>query len=127
MTLIEVWIYTLAGIFTLLMAFVTILAVLGKGTGAAQRQDTPEMTALRARLDAWSNQRSREMALRMAGTSWGFALGVMVAALTKRRRSSEELSHVVPTSGDGPHQPLQPTRAAEPNEKPESAGIGPRG
>lgn len=122
---LSIAIYSFVGFFLVVIAGVTLLALLrNSGRG---RPETPEGRARREKLNAWQVARSRTMALRLAGSSWGFALGVLVSTLAKRRLPAEEMQQLIPPFEGGTNRALQPTRAAEPDGKQEPARLGPRG
>lgn len=64
---LSIAIYSFVGFFLVVIAGVTLLALLLKSDWG--RPETPEGRARREKLNAWQAARSRTMALRLAGSS----------------------------------------------------------
>ena len=104
---LSIAIYSFVGFFLVVIAGVTVLALFGKS--GQERPETPEGRARREKIDAWQARRNRTMAVRLAGASWGFALGVLVSTLVKRRLPADEVRQLIPPFEGGPDKALQPT------------------
>jgi hypothetical protein len=108
-----VFLYISAGLFFLCILAATVVALLVKP--GQLRPETPTTRAQRQRVEALNAQRGRTMALGLAASSWGFALGMLVSTLAKRRLPAEEVEQLVPRSESGPNMPYLDSSSQDSN------------
>src|SRR4249919_2726810 len=83
---------------------VLISAVLGRTTWLRPRQQTPEERARHEQVQRWYDQRAKAAGIGIASISLGLPIGLLVAALTKRRANPNEGKPILPPAPNGGNQ-----------------------
>jgi hypothetical protein len=112
----SLFVYSMVGFAVAVFIGAMVIALFSKAD--QQREDTAERRARRARIEAWTARRGGTMAMRLVGSSWGFALGVLASTLLKRRVPGKELRRLIPApGGDADASPPTHTAASEQGQR----------